>query len=67
MAIYGPEGVRFYTRIKTITSRWPTGIPHRRGYQHANAGLNHISPNNEGGPHSDPFGASAVPFAVVRV
>jgi malonate-semialdehyde dehydrogenase (acetylating)/methylmalonate-semialdehyde dehydrogenase len=25
-AIYGPEGVRFYTRIKTITSRWPTGI-----------------------------------------
>jgi malonate-semialdehyde dehydrogenase (acetylating) / methylmalonate-semialdehyde dehydrogenase len=28
-AIYGPEGVRFYTRIKTITARWPTGI--RRG------------------------------------
>ncbi|MBN9433925.1 MAG: CoA-acylating methylmalonate-semialdehyde dehydrogenase [Bosea sp.] len=25
-AIYGPEGVRFYTRIKTITSRWPDGI-----------------------------------------
>ncbi|MFA5952339.1 MAG: CoA-acylating methylmalonate-semialdehyde dehydrogenase [Hyphomicrobium sp.] len=25
-AIYGPEGVRFYTRIKTVTSRWPTGI-----------------------------------------
>ena len=25
-AIYGPEGVRFYTRIKTITARWPTGI-----------------------------------------
>jgi malonate-semialdehyde dehydrogenase (acetylating)/methylmalonate-semialdehyde dehydrogenase len=21
-----PEGVRFYTRLKTITSRWPTGI-----------------------------------------
>jgi malonate-semialdehyde dehydrogenase (acetylating)/methylmalonate-semialdehyde dehydrogenase len=20
------EGVRFYTRLKTITSRWPTGI-----------------------------------------
>ncbi len=28
-AIYGPEGVRFYTRIKTVTARWPTGI--RRG------------------------------------
>jgi malonate-semialdehyde dehydrogenase (acetylating)/methylmalonate-semialdehyde dehydrogenase len=20
------EGVRFYTRLKTVTSRWPTGI-----------------------------------------
>ncbi len=25
-AVYGPEGVRFYTRIKTVTARWPTGI-----------------------------------------
>ena len=25
-AIHGPEGVRFYTRLKTITSRWPSGI-----------------------------------------
>jgi len=25
-AIYGPEGVRFYTRIKTVTARWPSGI-----------------------------------------
>jgi malonate-semialdehyde dehydrogenase (acetylating)/methylmalonate-semialdehyde dehydrogenase len=25
-AVHGPEGVRFYTRIKTITTRWPTGI-----------------------------------------
>jgi malonate-semialdehyde dehydrogenase (acetylating)/methylmalonate-semialdehyde dehydrogenase len=24
--VYGPEGVRFYTRLKTITARWPTGI-----------------------------------------
>jgi len=24
--MHGPEGVRFYTRMKTITSRWPTGI-----------------------------------------
>ncbi len=22
----GPEGMRFYTKLKTITSRWPTGI-----------------------------------------
>ncbi|MBY0258406.1 CoA-acylating methylmalonate-semialdehyde dehydrogenase, partial [Methylobacterium sp.] len=25
-AMHGPEGVRFYTRLKTITTRWPTGI-----------------------------------------
>jgi malonate-semialdehyde dehydrogenase (acetylating)/methylmalonate-semialdehyde dehydrogenase len=24
--MHGMEGVRFYTRLKTITSRWPTGI-----------------------------------------
>ena len=24
--IHGPEGVRFYTKLKTITSRWPSGI-----------------------------------------
>ncbi len=26
MSIYGMEGIRFYTRLKTVTSRWPTGI-----------------------------------------
>jgi len=26
MAVHGPEGVRFYTRLKTMTARWPTGI-----------------------------------------
>jgi len=24
--MHGPEGMRFYTRMKTITTRWPTGI-----------------------------------------
>jgi malonate-semialdehyde dehydrogenase (acetylating)/methylmalonate-semialdehyde dehydrogenase len=24
--VHGPEGVRFYTRLKTITARWPAGI-----------------------------------------
>jgi malonate-semialdehyde dehydrogenase (acetylating)/methylmalonate-semialdehyde dehydrogenase len=24
--VHGPEGVHFYTRMKTVTSRWPTGI-----------------------------------------
>ena len=27
--MHGPEGVRFFTRMKTVTSRWPSGI--RRG------------------------------------
>ncbi|MGH3261976.1 MAG: CoA-acylating methylmalonate-semialdehyde dehydrogenase, partial [Trebonia sp.] len=31
--IYGPEGVRFYTRYKAITSRWPAGA--RRGAEYA--------------------------------
>ena len=26
MAVYGTEGVRFYTHLKTMTARWPTGI-----------------------------------------
>ncbi|HTZ36809.1 MAG TPA: CoA-acylating methylmalonate-semialdehyde dehydrogenase [Stellaceae bacterium] len=25
-AVYGGEGVRFYTKLKTVTARWPTGI-----------------------------------------
>ncbi|SUB01078.1 Methylmalonate-semialdehyde dehydrogenase [acylating] [Pannonibacter phragmitetus] len=25
-SIYGPEGVRFNTRLKTVTTRWPAGI-----------------------------------------
>ena len=25
-SIYGPEGVRFYTRLKTVTSRWQAGL-----------------------------------------
>jgi malonate-semialdehyde dehydrogenase (acetylating)/methylmalonate-semialdehyde dehydrogenase len=24
--MYGPEGVRFFTRMKTVTQRWPAGI-----------------------------------------
>ena len=24
--MHGPEGVRFFTRMKTVTSRWPSGI-----------------------------------------
>jgi malonate-semialdehyde dehydrogenase (acetylating) / methylmalonate-semialdehyde dehydrogenase len=24
--IYGPEAIQFYTRLKTVTTRWPTGI-----------------------------------------
>jgi len=24
--VHGPDGVRFYTRMKTVTSRWPRGV-----------------------------------------
>jgi len=24
--MYGPDSVRFFTRLKTVTSRWPTGV-----------------------------------------
>ncbi|KFL38049.1 CoA-acylating methylmalonate-semialdehyde dehydrogenase [Arenimonas donghaensis] len=24
--MHGPDGVRFYTRLKTVTARWPTGV-----------------------------------------
>jgi malonate-semialdehyde dehydrogenase (acetylating)/methylmalonate-semialdehyde dehydrogenase len=24
--MHGPEGVRFYTRLKTVTTRWPSGL-----------------------------------------
>ena len=30
--VHGAEGVRFYSRLKTITSRWPTGI--RKGAEY---------------------------------
>ena len=25
-SVHGPEGVRFYTRLKTVTARWPTDL-----------------------------------------
>ncbi len=27
--VHGPEGVRFYTRLKTVTQRWPAGVRSR--------------------------------------
>ena len=30
--IHGPEGIRFYTRLKTVTTRWPEGV--RAGSQY---------------------------------
>jgi malonate-semialdehyde dehydrogenase (acetylating)/methylmalonate-semialdehyde dehydrogenase len=38
--IYGPDGVRFYTRQKAVTARWPSGI--RSGAQfHFKSGADH--------------------------
>ncbi len=35
---HGPDGVRFYTRLKTVTSRWPAGI---------RAGADYIMPTHK--------------------
>ncbi len=37
--IHGMEGVRFYTRLKTVTSRWPIGLARRRRLRHADHAL----------------------------
>ncbi|MBK8286998.1 MAG: CoA-acylating methylmalonate-semialdehyde dehydrogenase [Ahniella sp.] len=37
--VYGPEGVRFYTRLKAIAERWPTSI---------RAGAQFVMPTNGG-------------------
>jgi malonate-semialdehyde dehydrogenase (acetylating)/methylmalonate-semialdehyde dehydrogenase len=37
-AMYGPDSVRFYTRLKTITQRWPSGI---------RAGAEFVMPTNK--------------------
>jgi malonate-semialdehyde dehydrogenase (acetylating)/methylmalonate-semialdehyde dehydrogenase len=31
--VHGPDGVRFYTRLKTITARWPEGALHAESKQ----------------------------------
>jgi malonate-semialdehyde dehydrogenase (acetylating)/methylmalonate-semialdehyde dehydrogenase len=28
---HGPDSIRFYTKTKTVTSRWPSGIKDGRG------------------------------------
>ena len=33
--VHGPDGVRFYTRLKTVTSRWPSAARERRAVRHA--------------------------------
>jgi malonate-semialdehyde dehydrogenase (acetylating)/methylmalonate-semialdehyde dehydrogenase len=38
--IYGPEGVRFYTRYKAVTQRWPGGAA-RRGAEYVMPTLGH--------------------------
>ena len=35
--IHGPEGIRFYTRAKAVTTRWPGAVP---GEGHGGGHLN---------------------------
>ncbi|MGW5253537.1 CoA-acylating methylmalonate-semialdehyde dehydrogenase [Streptomyces sp. NPDC004012] len=32
LSVYGPEGVRFYTRLKTAVTRWPTGLANQADF-----------------------------------
>ena len=41
--IYGPEGVRFYTRYKAVTQRWTAGDAAGTGVHDADAGAVVIS------------------------
>ncbi len=38
LAMHGREGVRFFTKLKTVTSRWLTGI--RAGADYVTPALN---------------------------
>ncbi len=42
--MHGPEGVRFYTRLKTITTRWPTGIRAGADFCHADDEITRSAP-----------------------
>ncbi len=37
--VHGPDGVRFYTRMKTATVRWPAGQQTVSEFQHADVRL----------------------------
>lgn len=55
--VHGLDGVRFYTRMKTTTVRWPGGQQTVIRVQHANAGLS--LPKQEGEDVSDFKSAAA--------
>ena len=52
--VYGMEGVRFYTKLKSVTARWPTGIRagaelrSRRGIRAPRFSLSSSSPPSGG-------------------
>jgi malonate-semialdehyde dehydrogenase (acetylating) / methylmalonate-semialdehyde dehydrogenase len=45
MAVHGMEGVRFYTRLKTVTARWPAGIRAGCPIRHADDAVSPESPS----------------------
>ena len=48
-AMHGMEGVRFYTRLKTVTSRWPDAGA-RSGVRHADDEMTMEEPNEPSSP-----------------
>ena len=45
--VHGPDGVRFYTRLKTVTSRWPTGIRGGLRIRHADDEVRVLDPRHQ--------------------
>jgi len=42
--MHGREGVRFYTKLKTVTTRWPTGTRAGAEFVHADNALTCTAP-----------------------
>ena len=51
--VHGPEGVRFYTHLKTITSRWPAGIRKGADFHFPVDGLEHLEIHFDSGHDRD--------------
>ena len=55
---HGPDSIRFYTKTKTVTARWPSGIKERRGVRHPDDEVVLLRHNLRPHPEEPPKAAS---------